>query len=323
MSGEGGLKRGTVLRALVAVLILGWGGHSVWEAWNELDRSTLKLDPVGLMLAALAGAAGLLSLALTSALGVRAAGLGGAPDFVASWLRVWFTGYFYRYIPGKVMLVVERARLGGRLGVPTSTSVILVVWESLLLLAGAGLAGGAGLALGASSQANPVSTRMIVLLAATALVGSLLLGPLLVALSTRWPRLAARLPGLLFQVPARAQLLLVGGNMIAWLLLGASFSLLAASVSPERAPPTGALLTWFIVSYVGGQVTSVAPAGLGVREALLIAGLADFVPAPLALAWAVAHRILLSTVELILVLLSQLLPLPNELEPPIPRAPPS
>lgn len=316
-----------MLRGLLAVGILGWCLSGLGDAWSGVDRSLLVFEPGGVLLAAGAGAAGLLTLALVSAAGVRAAGLGQQPGFWLGWIRVWFVGYFYRYVPGKVMLVVERTRLGATLGVPASTSVLLVVWESLLLLAGAGLAGSFGLLLRSPSAENlvsvsPVSISSVLALTAAALAGTLLLGPTLRTISRRWPELARRLPALLLEVPGPAQLLLVLGNSLAWMFLGLSFSQLAGALSPGEPPPMSSLLTWFIVSYVGGQLASVAPAGLGVREALLVAGLADLASAPLALAWAVAHRILLSTVELILVLGSLLLPLPTRDTSGLPDTPP-
>jgi hypothetical protein len=306
------------LRAALALGILGYSGWQLASAWSALEPSALSLRPLPAALSGLLGASALLTLALVSGLGARAARLGQpGPRFLLGWLRVWFQGYFYRYAPGKVLLVVERVRLGERLGVPRAASVMLVLWESLLLLAGAGLIGGLGLLMIPRSQEQPVSALSVALLAAACLLASLLLGPLLQILAARVPALGRRLPGAVLEVSPGAQLALVLGNALAWALLGASFALCARALQPDgegAAPPLALLVVWFVASYVGGQVTSVAPAGLGVREGLLVAGLAGVVPAPVALAWAVAHRIGLSLVELVLVGLSLLVELPVERE---------
>lgn len=294
--------------------ILLFTGWRLTEAWTSLEATDLAFHPLPAIAAALAGAAALVSLALVSAAGARAAKLPTAepqPGFWLGWMRVWFQGYFYRYVPGKLVLVVERVRLGERLGVPKAASVMLVVWESLLLLSGAGLLGGVGLLALPGHAEEPVSGAAVVALAVASLVGSIVLWPVLGAVASRVPALRARLPGLVLVVTTPAQVALVVGNAVAWLFLGASFALLCRALSPGDTPDAARLVTWFVASYVGGQLASVTPAGLGVREALLVAGLADVVSAPVAVAWAIAHRILLSGVELILVALSQLIRLPE------------
>ena len=292
-------RLGQVLRGLVAVGILVYSGWEVARARAELADTDLVFRWTPAVASAIAGGAGLLTLAGVSAAGARAAGLGRpGPGFVRGWFRVWFQGYFYRYVPGKLFLVVERVRLAERLGVPRTASVMLVVWESLLLLAGAGLVGGLGLL--ALPPTEGVSAPALGAVAAACLVGSIVLWPALGLLARRFPTVAARLPGLALDVSPRAQLALVLGNAVAWTWLGGSFALLARAMAPGGVPDTALLVTWFVASYVGGQVTSVAPAGLGVREALLVAGLGGVVSPPVALAWAVAHRVVLSAVELVL-----------------------
>lgn len=288
-----------VLRGLVAVGILVYGGWEVGRARAEIEATDLAFRWTPAIASAIAGGAGLLTLAGVSAAGARAAGLGRpGPGFVRGWFRVWFQGYFYRYVPGKLFLVVERVRLAERLGVPRAASVMLIVWESLLLLAGAGLVGGVGLL--ALPPTAGVSAPALAAVAVGCLVGSIVLWPALGLFARRFPAIGARLPGLALDVSPWAQLGLVLGNALAWTWLGASFALCARAMAPGEVPDTALLITWFVASYVGGQVTSVAPAGLGVREALLVAGLAGVVPAPIALAWAIAHRVLLSGVELLL-----------------------
>ncbi|MEQ1564889.1 MAG: hypothetical protein ABMA64_04570 [Myxococcota bacterium] len=288
------------LRWAVTLAVLAYSGWTLARAWGSLTLDWRAIAPAPIAAAALTGAAALGVLAVVSAAGARAAGLGTpGRGFVVAWLRVWFQGYFYRYVPGKVALVVERARLAEPLGVPRSASVMLVVWETLLLLAGAGAVGGALLvSLGSD---GPVSGGAALGLAAAAIAGSLALGPGLGALADRYPAIAARVPGAVLRASPLAQVGLVLGNAIAWTLLGGSFAWVAAAMPGAAAPSTQELVAWFVASYVGGQLASAAPAGLGVREGLLVAGLAGVAPAPVVLGWALAHRTVLSAVELVLV----------------------
>ncbi len=308
-------------RWVLAAGILLFSGWRLAEAWSSLEHVDLVFRIGPAVGSALTGAGALLALALVSAAGARAANLPSPPraGFWLGWMRVWFQGYFYRYIPGKLVLVVERARLGELLGVPRAASVMLVVWESLLLLSGAGVLGSIGLLSMPPREGQPVSGAAVAVLATASLAGSIVLWPALGAVAARFPRVRARLPGIVLTVSPLAQVALVAGNALAWLLLGASFALCCQALSPGSTPDATRLATWFVASYVGGQVASVVPAGLGIREALLVAGLADVVSAPVALAWAVAHRIVLLVVELVMVGLSLLIRLP----PTVPAAPSS
>lgn len=318
----GRLRAGSVwwglLRLALAAAILVYSAEQLAEAWRTVDLSAMSLRLAPLCLGAVFGGAALVTLALVSAAGARAAGLGASgARFYLGWTRVWFQSYFFRYVPGKVALVIERARLGERLSVPRSASVVLVLWESLLLVAGAALLGGVGVLLLPAeriSGGSPVSGLAILALAALGLLASIALGPLLRTLSRRSPWLAHRLPDLVLEVSPWSQGLLVLGNTVAWALLGLSFAETARALpSPGlgEAPDMVTLVTWFVASYVGGQVTSVAPAGLGVREAILVAGLSSGMPAPVVLAWAVAHRVISALVEIVLVASTLLIPLPD------------
>ncbi len=309
-------KLGTVLRWGLAAGILAYSAWKLAGAWTSLEPTSLAWRPLPFVGGALVGGAALLTLAVVSGVGLRAADLpvgGPRPGFWAGWMRVWFQGYFYRYVPGKVMLVVERARLGERLGVPRAASVMLVVWESLLLLAGAGLFGGLGL-LALPGGDGPLSGALVAALAVASLLGSILLWPILGAVADRVPAIKAKLPGLILAVSPVAQVGLVVGNALAWALLGGSFALVCHALAPDEVPGTALLVVWFVASYVGGQLASVVPAGIGVREGLLVAGLATVAPAPLVLAWAVAHRILLAIVELAILGATMLVRLPEAAE---------
>lgn len=311
----GKVRWGAALRWGLTVAILGYSGWRLAAAWTSLEPTDLAFRPLPAALSALAGAAALVTLGLLSAAGLRAAGLPEGPPpprLWPMWTRVWLQSYFYRYVPGKVMLVVERVRLGERLGVPRATSVVLVVWESLLLMAGAGLLAGLGLLVRPPRAEDPISGAAVGGLALAALLGSLALWPVLRVMASRFSAVRTRVPGLVLAVPARAQIALAAGYAGAWLLLGVSFAALCHALSPAAELDPVLLVSWFVASYVGGQVSSVTPAGLGVREGLLVAGLAGTVAAPVALAWAVAHRILLSLVELVVVSASLLVELPEE-----------
>jgi hypothetical protein len=183
-----------------------------------------------------------------------------------------------------VMHGAVRVGLAERLGIPRTTSVVLVLWETLLLLGGAAV-----LAPLAAGRSAPV-------------VGALCLAVLVAFLPLA--RVGARALGSpLPAVPARTQLGLVAGYALVWLVFGVSFAATCRwFASGEDAGLDAALA--FVAAYVAGLVAAVAPAGVGVREAVLVAALGT----EDALAMALASRIAMTAVELALVGLSRLAP---------------
>lgn len=310
------MSRDQVAAAVRWALALGFLGWSAWQlvaSWSSLQGSGLVLRPGLAAGAAVAGALAMVTMMVVSGVGVIVARLPsvGGRVFWLGWTRTWFQGFFFRYLPLKVVLVSERARLGARLGIPVAASVMLVVWESFLMLAGAGLVGGLGLLALPASADQPVSGPAVVGLAVGALVGSLALSPVVGAVARRFPAFAARVPGIVLRVPAPWQVALVIGNGVAWALMGVSFALFCAATGPGAVPDAATLGTWFVASYVGGALVSVSPGGIGVREGILVLGLSGAVSGPVALAWAVGHRAMLTLVEFALEAVATFLPLPS------------
>lgn len=307
-------RLGTIARWTLSVLAVGLAGRQLSAAWASTTMPVFVGTPASVLAVLGVSTLALLSLATVSAFGIRFARLLPTTPFPrlwCLWIRVWFPSYFYRYIPGKVMLVAERVRLGSRLGIPSATSVLLVVWESGLLLAGSAVFGAVGLLVRPPADATLVSQPAVIGLAAVSLAGCLTFPLVLRGLARGFPALGARIPGLVLEVPAAAQLLLVLGNAACWLMLGVSFLLTARLFAGGAEVDSASLIIWFVGSYVVGQVSSVTPAGIGVREAVLVAGLTSVAPAPVVLAWAIANRLLLAAVEGTLLLGSLLVPFPR------------
>lgn len=291
-----------VVRVLLAALVLGWVVWRLGEDWTGLHLPEALHWP-SLVLAALSGAAALLGLAVLCAAGVRAAGLYRS-EHRLPYLRMWLQSLFWRYVPGKVLLVAERIRLGGLLGIPKATSVVLVLWETLLLLAGATLVAVLAMPLVATLSPAPLVAL------AVALGASLLLLPWgLRQAVARVPWLSARVPHLVLQVAPTSQLGLVLGYGVVWLFFGASFVFTCRFMGADAGLEAG---LWFVVAYVAGMVVGLTPAGLGVREGVLAAGLAESVGSPEAVAFALVNRVLMTVVELVVIAGSTLVPMPDE-----------
>lgn len=227
----------------------------------------------------------------------------------AAYFRVWLQPYFFRYIPGKLVLVAQRIALGKRSGIAPATVVVLLAWESLLLLLGASLV--CTVCLG--WLAAGVVSSVLWLALTPILVVALLLGfPKLLSLAASWPRFRARfgdLTALHLGYGAQLAMALVYG--VVWLGLGTSFFFAARLFTPLAAATYPTVLFCFVASYVAGFVSGFAPAGIGVREGLLVVGLSRILPEGQAAALAIAGRLWLTLIELGCIGAAWLIPLPE------------
>jgi glycosyltransferase 2 family protein len=226
----------------------------------------------------------------------------------ASYFRVWLQAYFFRYIPGKVVLVAQRIALGRRAGIEPATVVVLLAWESLLLLLGASIVCTACLGWLAAGVAESVPWLALTPL----LVIAMLLGfPRVLSLAAAWPRFRRRFGDLTtLKLGYASQLGLALGYGVLWLGLGTSFFFAARLFTPLPASTYPTVLFWFVASYVAGFLSSFAPAGLGVREGLLVVGLSRILPEGQAGALAIAGRLWLTAIELACIGGACLIPFP-------------
>lgn len=299
-----------LLRTLLGLGIVAWLAWSLLGQLRAARVPVLAATPAELLLALGSGALALLALAFLFGRQLQLVGFYRA-EHRLYYFRLWLQAYFYRYVPGKVMLLHERVRLGEAAGVPAATSLLLVFWETLLLLAGAGLVAAAGVGLvqlqAGLTTGSLLGAGLVLVLALLAFV------PVVRLLAARVPWLATRVGGFL-KVPLRSQLGLVLGYAGVWALFGASFAWTCRCFAAGDAAGLSTAL-WFVIAYVAGLVVAVAPAGVGVREGVLVAGLAPVHGMDAALAFALASRVLMTLVELSLVGGSLLIPLPRPQHP--------
>jgi hypothetical protein len=213
--------------------------------------------------------------------------MSGAPVSLLKGCRLYFDSQLARYAPGKVGLPLVRMEGAARLGVgsPLVGSSILIetlCWtavgalSSMLVLAGSGRQKAAMFAL-LGRYAVPLSI----------LFGLGLLSLLVVdrrhfpAFAVRALRLDGTGPLLPVDLP-----IILAGHWATWAIHGYLISR-AVGASPEDA---AAAVAAFLVAPLAGFMMVAAPAGLGMREALLSLALAPTVGTGGALATAVLSR---------------------------------
>lgn len=273
-----------VFTAAVARALAGQDWSVVAVLLRERDGTQIALLLAGALLAAMLGP-------LLAMLSWRAVLLElGPPVTLTRVMRVFFVGFFVKYVPGKVAGVVAAVKVGTANGVTMSRNLVTGTLCMLLVHL-------TGLTIGLLTGAQVLGGRAVWL--------ALPAVPLLVAVC--WPDLLGRAARMVLRLlrrpePARspsgrAVRVAVAWQTVSWLVSGLHLWLLAVAMgaAPGRALPlcVGA----FGLASVVGVLAVVVPDGLGVREAVLSGALALVLPVPSAVAVAVASRLVTTVGE--------------------------
>ncbi len=258
--------------------------------WGRISRQVADLDVGGVVLA------GVLVLAAKAVLAENArlaAVTHGVPVGAGTAFRLYNLSQLGKYVPGAVWQYVGRAAAYRELGARPAQIRDALLTETLWVTGAAVVLGSLLAGPGVwrvvedavdGSQAVLWSLVGVGILAAVVIVVALVLARRSLAAYAR-----AAVPG------PRAGATLV----LAWLLLGASFVVTARAAGVPVSWAYGAGL--FAVAYGVGVVVLLAPAGLGVREAVLTVGLLPLAPAPAVLVAVVVARLVYVAVELVIV----------------------
>lgn len=195
-------------------------------------------------------------------------------------LRIWCLSQATRYLPTGAMAVASRLSLTAAEGVPRSVAAASFAVESVLLVGWAALIG----AVFVPSSVIPGPLRA--LLAVGAAAGLATLPWSLRLVGGRLPRLEALAPERLQVRELVEAIALFGANTA---LRAGRFVALAAALLPVAVGDVPVLLGAAYAGVVAGMV-GITPAGLGVREGVIVAVLSDRVGVGDAAALAVALR---------------------------------
>jgi type IV secretory pathway TrbD component len=213
-------------------------------------------------------------------------------------MRVWFLSQAGRYIPGKVWFTLGRIYLCQREGVPKGVAVVATGLELVLVL------GSAIVMFGLASWLSP-------LLAGGPYVVGLWLVP--VILAGMHPKFIQAVLRRLRKVPIHLQMRyvevlgLLGVYLLCWVLYGVGFYLVGTSLIVGRAAPdfgmhaasetVPAMIGINSLSWAGGFLSVVTPAGLGIREGISSILLGDMMQAPYPYLIPLAARIWVTVAE--------------------------
>ena len=216
------------------------------------------------------------------------------PGRLGLYARIWWVSYLYRYVPGKILLLVERARMGSAVGIPPVAGAALAIIETLLAI----LAGSVVSLIGILYYAG-VSDHLVFGVVTISLA-MVFLFPSAYRLLCDLPMIKARFPELqTVSLGSQDILIVVVPYILHFLLLGTSFFLISSSLQLFSWSMLPGLCAMYALSHVVGLLALIAPGGLGVREGAFAIQLGQFVPQGVAEALAIGARLWFTLIELL------------------------
>jgi uncharacterized membrane protein YbhN (UPF0104 family) len=193
---------------------------------------------------------------------------GSRLDFIQA-ARIWCVSNLGRYVPGKLWqigamgVMAQRARVSPLAATGSAILNVLINLVAGFVIVAAlgwpllGVAGLGGMGLGIAVLVLSV------------------LGLALLPLGLPWLlRALSRVIGRDLAVgplPPAAILLSLVGNVLAWLLYGSAFAVFAQGMLGSSQGPLTAYIAVYALSYLVGYLVLFVPAGVGVREAAMVA----------------------------------------------------
>jgi uncharacterized membrane protein YbhN (UPF0104 family) len=275
--------------AVVLAVVAGFFAATLAARWNDVISLKWRLEPglFAVATALLALSYGLVAwlwgLALQRAAGTRPAA--GA--------RIWFLSNLARYVPGNVWSYVGAVELARREGVARRTTLAVMALTQVLSV-GVALAAGLPVLLAERARLGRPALLGAAVVAAVAALAVLFRRRLL-GLARR------RLPGFdpaELAPSAGTVAVLVAGYAVYWVVTGLAFAALVASLYPIAAGDVPLAVAAYAAAYAAGFLALLTPAGLGVREGVLVVALAPVLPAGPALVVALLSRVWMMLVEL-------------------------
>lgn len=215
------------------------------------------------------------------------------PGRLRVYARIWWVSYMYRYVPGKVLLIVERARMGTAADIPPAAGAAMPVIETILAI----LAGSIVSLLAVTFYATGNSLLLPMVVAVMAITVFLL--PVGLRFLSQQPFMRRKFSD--FQsisLTAGDLLILVVPFLAHYLLLGVSVFLLARGMYLLSWSELPGICGIYALSHVISLLVVLAPGGLGVREGTFAVQLEQASPVgAIAGAIAIAARLLFTIAE--------------------------
>lgn len=278
-------------RPAVAVALVAAVAWAVRAQWPAVRDTITAIEVPYLLLALVLAVAGMVSnvMAFNAVLGALDTRV--TPVEAA---RCFLVGQLGKYLPGSVWAFVLQMELAKRAGVPRVNGFTATIVTLGLSIASALVIGLIGLPylLGVGGAAPWVVLALLPVVAVCAL-----------------PPVLTRLVNLLLRLMRRRSLprslgwsdvgKVLGWTSLAWVAFGTHLWLLASSEATSGLGGWITSLGVFALAMTAGSLALVAPSGIGVREAMIVAALAPQVPMGVALGLALASRLVFTAADVV------------------------
>lgn len=276
------------IRRVLLVVVITAVSLVLWRNWDEVAPHLGAISPQAW---ALAAGAAILSPALTMLGWRRVLADLGSPLSLGNAAGVFLVGQLGKYVPGSVWSVVVQTEMAARSGVPRRrTGVVGLITLAMALLTGVLL----GLpAVPALVNLGEGTSLALVGLACLAMVIALY-PPLLNKAIDRALRVIRREP-LEHELSGRAIVAMALWFVLSWLCTGVAVWAFARDLAGSGADPAYLALvciSGFALASAVGMLSIILPAGVGIREAVLVVLLAGLLTAPAATAVVILARFL-------------------------------
>ncbi|MGN6520451.1 MAG: hypothetical protein ACTHK2_13595 [Dokdonella sp.] len=270
---------GGTLLCIVAIAFLARRGYTLGVSIGD-GFARIGAGAFAVAIACYAAAAAMLGVAWVALVRIAAGHRVAAAPLYTSHLRAQLA----KYLPGNVFHVAYRHVAARRAGVGHAPLALALGMETLLIVASAGT-----LSVGVSSDARIVTIAPWAHGLAWAAWSLPVVGAFAVSVYARRAGRRIALPNLL-------------RGIAGVLAIHLAFVALSALALRSLAPGGGGLSIgswcgWFALAWVLGYVTPGAPAGLGVRETVLVLGLGPALGDAQALVVALAYRLVTVVVD--------------------------
>ena len=258
------LGRSRIFRAIFLVTVLVLLGVTLAQRGPGLWHQIGNLSVPVMALAFLATLGGLMcSLMVWRSL---LADLGSRLSLTEA-IRVMFIGQLSKYVPGSVWPLLAQAELAADRGVPRTRTAVSVLLSSAVMVWTGGLVAAVSLPF-----ASTTSTGDYLWIMFAAPVTLVLLWPPVLNWSLRLLLRLLRRPSLYQPVTLRGLAVSTGWAMLGWTANGLMVYVLTTRLAGTDARQVLAVsIAGYALSWVAGFLFIIAPAGAGVREAILIA----------------------------------------------------
>ncbi len=280
-----------VARTAAVAAVLAFIARHVYLNWQDLMGREWTVRPLPLALAVLALCAGMVYMGMVWAVQARGAGVEAGFWRATGGALVANLG---KYLPGKVWTVMGRAYFLARDGAELRSAGALSLLSQLAMV----VAGAYFALLAAPLLLGGGLAWLLPVTAAFALGGTAALHPrLYVATIDRALRLTGRRE-LGLAMPYRRVLWWIALSVSIWVPFGLGFWALVAAFAPVGVEEAPALAGTLALAGTAGLVAVFAPAGVGVREGVLMALLPQMIGTEAAIVVGLGSRLWFTAAEL-------------------------